>query len=150
MLHLTVQELLDLRGQRILQLADRDGDGAPDEGTVTAAIVSAELEAREILLTRFRPEELPSTPETTPANLKDAIADLVPYHLLKGTGAQISEATLRQYELAKSRLRTMAQGGLSVGTLPGSPASDVSRPTVRAVGTRPAADRISLESLKEW
>ena len=78
---LTIAELRARRGPEIDRLAS-DG-GVVSESRIGTAIDTGEAIARSYLVSRYG-ESLPSSPETTPEALKEAVAPLAHYALLGG------------------------------------------------------------------
>lgn len=144
--YLTQPELLDRRRrEQLLRLAKADAGGLDDE-RVAQAIADAEAEVTSWLAPRYG-GDLPDAPAAAGEQLKRLVADLVPYHLSKGSAA-IPDQVLDEYDRTVRFLRAIAQG-TAVLDLPAKPKTDSSTPIARAL--RPASDAaLTLDTLKGW
>ena len=115
---------------------------------IAQAIASAEAAAREMLLERYGPEHLPATPETTPAGLKDLVADLVPLRLAQSSGFDhMSDDLVGATERALLRLRSIARGQADLGL---SSHPEVDQSADMPLGSRPREPAVTRETLRSW
>ena len=124
----------------VARLADVDRDGMPDEGVVEKAILSVEGRLRSRLLTRYRPEQLPTV---APEPLLRVTVDLTWYELHKGLDL-VSDAVLRVRQDALDELDDLVEG-LGSLDLGNRPPVDSTRPQVLTSPSRP--DRMTLKNL---
>jgi phage gp36-like protein len=144
--YLTRPELLARRRQEQLAHLARGEDGQLDVDRIDQAIDAAEGEVTSWLGPRYG-DDLPTVPAAASEALKTYTADLVPYHLAKGSAA-VPEQVLLEYRETRSMLRAIALG-TAVLDLPAKPATDSSRPVVAAL--RPASDAgLTLDTLRDW
>ncbi len=139
---LTRAELYARRGEdEILRLA-----GAAGTDAVDAAIATAENEAVSYLSSRYG-DQLPATPETTPAVLKDKVAALA--HRKLPRGSQVAQALLDEAREVLSWLSQVSRGIASLGlTEPTAVKLDRAAPAV--LHTAPVHQALDFDFLKGW
>lgn len=115
---------------RVDLLADRTGAGEPTEGAVERAILDAEGRVRSELLTRFRPDQLPTSPDATSEAIQRVVRAIA-WENLHDLHPQVGDDVKRGTDLALSELRALVRGTASA-LLAGEPATDRSRPQVLA------------------
>lgn len=108
MAYCTLQDLVDRFGSdEMIDVADRDGDGAPDEAVVTAACEDASGEIDVRLARRYR------VPFTTSTRLLRALGcDIARYRLLDDRPHEQAEA---RYQAAIDLLDAIASGEVMLG-----------------------------------
>lgn len=126
------------------RLADLDGDGVRDAGVAEAAVAAAEDRARGLLLTRYKPGDLPATPDDVSDNLRRILVDLAWWELHKRAAIHNEGARTIGTE-ALADLRTIVAGAAAL-VLDDEPAVDVSRPVIVTSAPRCADDRMTLEN----
>ena len=116
----------------VLLLADRDGDGAADDGVIERALEDASAEIDTYLAAKY---DLPLA--ETPAVLTRLAADIAVYRLAAEADRATDERR-RRYEDAVALLKRIAKGEASLGLAsPGAPsrAMSTSRPRRFTRGT---------------
>lgn len=125
----TTQDLIDRFGEEeMLQLADRDGDGAIDAAVVDRAVADADAEIEGYLVGRYA---LPLA--SIPPVLARIACDIARYHLYDDLA---TETVRTRYEDARRLLESIAAGKVQLGlpasagaaTVSGSPEVDSDAP----------------------
>lgn len=140
---LTRDELYQLRGEdEILRLA------RGEVAIVEARLLAAEQEALSYLSPRYG-SQLPSSPEGTPAVVKEKVAALA--HRKLAAGAQVAPALLAEEQQALSWLARAARGLVDIG-LPSRPAVDRTDgvPLVAQPRRGPSTPGLTLGNLEDW
>lgn len=143
--YLTVAELKERRDEaEILRLAQGS------EPAIEAALRRAEDEATAYLLNRYG-DKLPAAPEDTPGVLKDQVAVLAHFFLVRGPS--IAETLRNEAEAARSLLRSVARGGasLDVGASDvAAQAVDRATPTILTNHKSGDCPPLSFKGLERW
>lgn len=111
----TADDIVDLYGAaQLAVIADRDGDGLPDQPAVDRALDEASVEIDLHIGARY-PLPLP----TTPPALRRIAVDIAVYRLAQG-GAILTTEFRTRYDDAVATLKRIAEGRASLG-LPADP-----------------------------
>lgn len=102
--------------------------GVSTAAAVERAIIQAESRAESILLTRYRPSDLPTTPGDATGALKRVVGAFFLYFLAEGM-PNPAPHVLRAYDDAMAEARALAAGGQSL-VLADEPATDDTRRAV--------------------
>lgn len=139
MTYASLNDLIERAGEdEILQVADRDGDGAADADVVEAALVHADNVANGYLTVRYR---LPLA--AVPDLLRTWCVAIARYYLHRDGPP---DYVVRDWKAADQALKDMARGLIDLPVGEGEPAP-VAGDTgnVRIVGPEPVFTRENLE-----
>lgn len=135
-MYATIDDLTALYGQAALYVADRDGDGAADEGAVERALAAASATVDSYLAARYA---LPLPPGTDTTVLRDLAIDLAVYRLAQSRDV-LTEELRRRHDDARAELARFQEGEQALQLPPapdgdgepGAAAEDGPRPVVHA------------------
>ena len=123
MIYASQADITDLYGERVLYVADRDGDGVPDVPAIERALLEASAEIDSYLATRYA---LPLPDGTDVSVLRKLAVDIAVYTLALSRDVLTDEITKR-YENAVASLRRLAKGEQTL-QLPADPDTDPEDP----------------------
>lgn len=136
MTYATRSDIETLYSIEALYVADRDGDGAPDDVAITRALLAASSEIDAFIRVRYDVPVLP-----VPDLLMQFAVDIALYRLAQSASV-LSEEHRTRYEDALGKLKMLSEGKMMLPPPPpdpnapaGDPALDGPRPIV---GTGPA------------
>jgi phage gp36-like protein len=135
--------------QRIDRLADRDGDGRPDEDAISDAIDDAEAEVLGTLRRRYSADDLPDALSND--RVVACCADLAYWNLCKYHEV-VAEAARTVRDEARGMLKRIASGLESLG-LADAPSSDNGQVAVLSTAVRDEdsiTPPMTLEALEDW
>ncbi len=132
------QDLVERAGEaEINEVADRDGNGAPDPDVIEAALFTADERINSYLAVRYR------TPLALPAPVVIGWAVSIARYFLHRDGAP--DHVVRDYRDAIAELKEAAGGRLAVPDAEGLSPTPSSSGSTSATGTPPAFTRDNLE-----
>ena len=123
MIYASQADITELYGDRILYVADRDGDGVPDVPAIERALAEASAEIDSYLATRYA---LPLPDGTDLSVLRKLCVDIAVYTLALSRDV-LTDEIAKRHENALASLKRLAKGEQTL-QLPAGPDADPDDP----------------------